>query len=36
MSSGKKRAYAIGTIVFFVVMVGLIAWGYVVAESRIR
>ncbi len=36
MPASKKRAYAIGTILFFVVMTGLIGWGYVVAESRIR
>lgn len=26
MSAGKRRAWAIGLILFFVVMVGMIAW----------
>ncbi|GAC1357862.1 MAG: hypothetical protein NVSMB31_18290 [Vulcanimicrobiaceae bacterium] len=36
MPPGKKRALAIGTIAFFVVMIGLIAWSYFVAEHKIR
>ena len=35
MSPNKKRALLIGTVLFFVVMIGLIAWSYIVAESKI-
>ena len=36
MSPAKKRWLLIGTVLFFVVMIGMIAWGYTVAESRIK
>ena len=36
MPPGKKRALLVGTIAFFVVMIGMIAWAYIVAESRVR
>ncbi len=36
MSPGKKRRLIIGTVLFFVVMIGMIAWAYVVAENKIR
>ena len=36
MSPAKKRSLLIGTVLFFVVMIGLIAWSYVVAESKIH
>lgn len=36
MSPGKKRALAIGTTAFFLVMIAMIAWSYMVAESKIR
>ena len=35
MPPGKRRALIVGTVAFFVVMIGLIAWGYIVAESKI-
>lgn len=36
MSPGKKRLLALGTVAFFAVMIGMIAWAYFVAESKIR
>lgn len=36
MTPAKKRRLLIGTVLFFVVMIGLIAWSYIVAESKIR
>lgn len=35
MSPGRKRWLLIGTVLFFAVMIGLIAWSYIVAESKI-
>jgi len=32
----NKRALAIGTLAFLAVMIGMIAWAYIVAESKIR
>jgi hypothetical protein len=35
MSPGKKRLLIVGTVLFFAVMIGLIGWSYIVAESKI-
>lgn len=36
MPPAKKRALLVGTIAFFVIMVGMIAWAYIVAEGRVH
>ncbi|GAC1393275.1 MAG: hypothetical protein NVSMB31_12490 [Vulcanimicrobiaceae bacterium] len=36
MTPGKKRRLILGTVLFFVVMVGMIAWAYIVAENKIH
>lgn len=35
MSPVRKRLLLAGTALFFAVMIGMIAWSYIVAESKI-